>query len=145
MIADSLYSFPAQMESLGPVLAYLKSAAFGIPPAVALRAETALEELLTNSVVHGNAEQIAEASIWLVVTASGQVLKLRYEDAFAEFDPLAEIDAALRRSSNPMPIDQIRAGGLGLLMVYRLADEFRYSRENGRNCIELSFMGGRLG
>ena len=141
MNAVALYSFPAQMESLAPALAHIKSAAFGTAPGTALRAETALEELLTNSVIHGNAAQAASASIWLAVTADGESLKLRYEDAFAEFDPLSEIGAALQRTSNPMPVEQRRVGGLGLLMVYRLADEFRYVRENGRNCIELSFTG----
>lgn len=145
MNAVSLYSFPAQMESLAPVLAHVKSAASGIPSAIALRAETALEELLTNSVVHGNSAQVATASIWLGVAAHGGSLKLRYEDAFAEFDPLSEIEAALERSSNPIPMEQRNAGGLGLLMVYRLADEFRYTRENGRNCIDLIFLGGRPG
>ena len=127
------------MESLAPVLAHIKSAASGTEPAIALRAETALEELLTNSVVHGSAGQTNPASIWLAVTASGEALKLRYEDAFAEFDPLSEIDAALQRTGSP--VDQRRVGGLGLLMVFRLADQFRYVRENGRNCIELSFLG----
>lgn len=129
------------MESLEPVLAHVKRAALGTEPAVALRAETALEELLSNSVVHGNTAQETTASVWLAVTASGQALELRYEDPFAEFDPLFEIDAALQRTANPL--DQRRVGGLGLLMVYRLADEFRYMRENGRNCIELSFSGRR--
>ena len=130
------------MESLDPVLAHVKSVASGTPSAIALRAETALEELLTNSVVHGNAAQSEEASIWIAAAASGEFLKLRFEDAFAQFDPLAEIDMALQRSV--FPLEQRRIGGLGLLMVYRLADEFRYTRSNGRNCIELSFLGRSL-
>ena len=141
MNAGPLYNFPAQMESLAPVLAHVKAAASGTEPSIALRAETAMEELLTNSVVHGGAAQAGPTSIWLAVAATSEALKLRYEDAFAEFDPLSEIGAALQRTSSPA--DQRRAGGLGLLMVYRLADEFRYVRENGRNCIELSFLARR--
>jgi serine/threonine-protein kinase RsbW len=137
MNAVPLYSFPALMESLEPALEHFKAAAQDTEPALALRAETALEELLTNSVLHGNAEQSVAARIWLGVVASAQTLGLCFEDAFAEFDPLAEIEAALQRTASP--IEERRAGGLGLLMVYRLADEFRYVRENGRNRIELSF------
>jgi anti-sigma regulatory factor (Ser/Thr protein kinase) len=121
------------MASLDPALAHVKSFATGSLSAIALRAETALEELLTNSVVHGNA---------LSVAAHNESLKLRFEDAFAEFDPLAEIDLALQRAAGPL--EQRRIGGLGLLMVYRLADEFLYMRANGRNCIELSFLARRL-
>jgi len=130
------------MESLEPMLAHVKSVASGTLSAIALRAETAVEELVTNSVVHGNAAQSEEASIWLAVAASGESLTLRFEDAFAGFDPLAEIGMALQRTAGPL--EQRRIGGLGLLMVYRLADEFRYTRENGRNCIELSFQGRSL-
>ena len=126
------------MESLEPVLAHVKLAASGTLSAIALRAETALEELLTNSVVHGNTAQSEEASIWLAVAASNESLKLQFEDAFAEFDPMAEIDTALQRTAGSL--EQRRIGGLGLLMVYRLADRFFYTRENGRNCIELSFL-----
>ena len=126
------------MASLEPVLAHVKAAASGTLSAIALRAETALEELLTNSVVHGNSAQSEEASIWLAVAASNGFLKLRFEDAFAEFDPMAQIDTALQRSAGSL--EQRRLGGLGLLMAYRLADRFCYTRENGRNCIELSFL-----
>ena len=138
MIAAPLYRFPARLESLEPVLAHVNSAASGTLSAIALRAETALEELLTNSVVHGNTAQSEEASIWLAVAASNESLKLQFEDAFAEFDPMAEIDTALQRTAGSL--EQRRIGGLGLLMVYRLADRFFYTRENGRNCIELSFL-----
>ncbi len=130
------------MESLGPALAHVKSFASVTLSPIALRAETALEELLTNSLVHGNAAQSEEALIWLSVAAHNESLKLKFEDVFAEFDPLAEIGLALQRTAGPL--EQRRIGGLGLLMVYRLADEFLYTRANGRNCIELSFLSRSL-
>ena len=142
MIAFQLYSFPARMESLAPALEHLKAASSGTEPGAALRAETALEELLTNSVVHGGAGSVAQASIWLGVSVGGDALKLRYEDACPAFDPFPAIELALEHTRNPM--EQRPIGGLGLLMVYRLADEFRYGRENGRNCIDLSFLGRRI-
>lgn len=125
------------MESLEQVLDHVRVAAAGTVPAIALRAETALEELLTNSVMHG-ARDCVDACVWLGVTASAQALQLRFEDAFPAFDPLTEIWPALQRIGSPL--DQRRAGGLGLLMVYRLADQLVYARENGRNCIDLSFL-----
>lgn len=142
MTPTSLYSLPAQMESLASALAYLKKASLGADPAAAVRAETAVEELLTNSVVHGGAGRTAQALVWLGVAADGEVLSLRYEDACAAFDPFPVIEAALHRAKNPM--EQRLVGGLGLLMVYRLADQFRYVRENGRNRMDLSFLGRRI-
>lgn len=104
-----------------------------------LRAETALEELLTNTIVHGQPPQLPAPSVWLAATGNDNVLALRYEDACAPFDPLARIDEALRRTANPM--EQRPPGGLGLLMVFRLADAFDYRHEQGRNRIALRFTG----
>jgi len=131
------------MDSLGPLLARVRAASSGVEPAAVLRAETAIEELLTNSVVHGGPAAATPASLWLSVGASGNALRLRYEDDFAAFDPMPRIKEALQRTGSPM--DQRPVGGLGLLMVYRLADTFHYSRENGRNCMELSFAGEKAG
>lgn len=138
MTAVSLYSFAAKMESLAPVLAHVRWVASGTPSGIALRAETALEELLTNSVVYGNTAHSEVASIWVAIAATNDSLNLRFEDAFEEFDPLAEINVTLQRTA--YSLEQRKVGGLGLLMVYRLADEFNYTRSNGRNCIELSFL-----
>lgn len=129
------------MDSLEPALAHLKSCAIELEPALALRAETALEELLTNSVLHGSRGRTSPALMWFGAVADRQALRLRFEDAFPVFDPLAEIQAALQRAA--VPVEERSAGGLGLLMVYRLADEFRYARERERNCIDLSFRGRR--
>ncbi len=142
MTDNPLYRFPARMDSLTPLLAHVRAASAGVEPAAALRAETAAEELLTNSVVHGGGEGAAPASVWLSIDASANVLKLRFEDAFAAFDPMPSIALALQRTASPM--EQRPVGGLGLLMVSRLADEFRYMRENGHNCIDLTFFGRRI-
>lgn len=137
MRAIPLYSFPARLESLGAMVVHLHTAAPALEPTALLRAETVLEELLTNSIVHGGAMAMPSAMVWLAAHGQEDALNLRYEDAFAPFDPMARIDEALLRTANPM--DQRPPGGLGLLMVFRLADGFRYLRENGRNRIDLSF------
>ena len=140
MRAKLLYSFPARLDSLGAMVVRLQSTAPALfEPTALLRAETALEELLTNSIVHGKALTMPSATIWLSARGHGNMLNLRYEDAFAPFDPMAKIDEALRRTANPM--QQRPAGGLGLLMVFRMADAFRYLHTDGRNRIDLSFAG----
>jgi serine/threonine-protein kinase RsbW len=138
MATKTLYSFPAQMESLPAMLRHVRSEAGAAPDSVLLRVETALEELLTNSVVHGHGADVAGSAVMISVTSHGGGVTLHYEDALAAFDPRGAIDEALHRTSNPL--DQRPPGGLGLLMVYRLADEFRYVRENGHNCMDLAFL-----
>lgn len=143
MTTESLYSFPARMESLDAMVVHLRSITH-LPDSLAvLRAGTALEELLTNSVVHGVAHNAPASEIWLSAALRGHDLQLRYEDAFAPFDPISEIDRALRRTANPM--EHRPPGGLGLLIVFRMADEFSYQRENGRNRIDMSFIESRIG
>lgn len=102
-----------------------------------LRAETVLDELLANSVTHGGASGAPASDIWLGATLRDGRLQLRYEDAFGPFDPMDQIDRALRRTTNPL--EQRPPGGLGLLMVFRMADGFKYQRAGGRNCIDLQF------
>ncbi len=126
------------MESLPAMLHHVRQQAAGASDAVVLRVETAVEELLTNSVVHGHAAGVPGSQVRIAVMPLGGGVSLRYEDDLAAFDPGGKIGEALHRTANPL--DQRPPGGLGLLMVYRLADEFRYVLEDGRNCMDLSFL-----
>ena len=127
------------MASLEAMATLVQSVAPEWESAPMLRAETALEELLANSVSHGDAVANATApDIWLGAALCDERLQLRYEDGFAAFDPMDQIDQALRRTANPLA--QRPPGGLGLLMVFRLADGFSYQRVDGRNRIDLAFV-----
>ena len=127
------------MESLEAMLVVVRAAAVDVGGAPVLRAETAVEELLTNTVMHGAAAHDPQAGVWLAAAVSvGGALTLQYQDTCDAFDPKPKIAEAVSRTTHPM--EQRPPGGLGLLMVYRLADEFRYARLDGRNCIDLAFM-----
>ena len=143
MRVEPLYSFPARLESLGAMAALLQSKAPACEAGTLLRAETALEELLTNSIVHGRAAAKPSATIWLGAHGDDAMLHVRYEDASAAFDPIARIDEALLRNAGTL--EQRAQGGLGLLMVFRLADAFRYRHDHGRNRIDLAFTGRAIG
>ena len=137
MEEESLYRFPARMQSLDAMLDLLRPHTATVGEEPLLRAETAIEELLTNTVVHGEAARSPQASVWLSVHPVNGACTLQYQDQQLQFDPHARIAEAMQRTENPM--DQRPLGGLGLLMVFRLADDFRYQREGDRNCIELLF------
>lgn len=125
------------MESLPAMLRHARQLAGDTSEAVVLRMETALEELFTNTVVHGRSGLVAASEVWMGVSPGQGGLRLCYQDSLAAFNPDAAIAEALRRTVSPL--DQLPLGGLGLLMVYRLADEFSYRREGGRNCTLLVF------
>ena len=102
MSTASLYRFPARMESLVSMVAHLKRLSSAQQVTTVLRAETALEELLSNSIVHGGAGQMPAPLVWLAVDARDDGLLMRYEDPFAPFDPMTRIDEALRRTAHPL-------------------------------------------
>ena len=133
----SLYRFPARMESLEAVLSHIESTAAGVDRHTVLRAQTAVEELFANSVLYGNAGNDPQASVWLDVAQVHDELRLRYEDAFAAFDPFEDLDTSSQLSS--LEIEQRSVGGLGRMMVFQLADDAHYAWKAGRNCTQLMF------
>ena len=134
---ESLYRFPAQMESLGAVLAHIEHAAADAGSDAILRAQTAVEELFTNSVMYGRTAEDPDPWVWLGVAMNNGQLRIRFEDPFKPFDPFNQLATAAAQSQ--LPMEQRPVGGLGVLMAYRLADHARYTHERKRNCVDLRF------
>lgn len=140
-----LTRFDASMGRLDAVLSYVEQKAQGMAPEALLRAQTALEELFTNCVVHGSqgpnagstAARGAENCIWLGVQRQGAYLHLQLEDPFAAFDPFVRVSE--ESTFGYLPVEDRPVGGLGVLMVARLADAVFYTRTPDRNCVSLRF------
>ncbi|HEX6832323.1 MAG TPA: ATP-binding protein [Rudaea sp.] len=99
-------------------------------PETALRAlQVALDELLTNVIMH--AEQAAGA-IEVEIAHSRSQLDTRIRYIADEFDPT-------RWQSTPhgMTIAASQIGGLGLQLVRSLMDEFRHEYADGMNVVSL--------
>lgn len=135
-----LYCFPARLDALPDLLAHLQTAASGLDMGSLLRAETALEELFVNSVHYGYQlwpDDGEPPSVWLGVSIAGDSVHLSYQDLGVAFDPFSGLEQVT--SSLDAPLEDRHIGGLGRLLVQRLADHSGYHREDGRNCIELRF------
>lgn len=108
----------------------------GQTPATIGRAELLLEELVTNVVRHGG---VADPAARLSLTASigcDRSCRLVFEDPGRPFDPAG---AAL--PAPPARLEEARVGGLGLVLLRRMARDLAHERlPEGRN--RLSF---RLG
>jgi len=90
---------------------------------------TALDEVLSNI-----ARQGAPGLIVLTVTSAAPRLDIEVSDAGDPFDPLAR----------PVPdttagLDERQPGGLGIMLVRRLADDVRYERLDGRNRLTMTW------
>jgi serine/threonine-protein kinase RsbW len=84
------------------------------------------EEIITNIAQHGYR---GPGPVWLRSGFSPDRVWVQIEDAAPEFDPRT-------RDPGPQPSTGLasgEAGGYGLLLALRVADEFRYERVNGRN------------
>ena len=106
----------------------------GVPQPVASAAVLMVDELLTNTVMHGYA---GRADGWIEVEAEVNAAGLRVvlRDHAPAFDPTRSPVPDTTESLEARPI-----GGLGLLFVRRMADRFTYQRAKdarGRPCNEV--------
>jgi len=95
------------------------------------RLELAVEEWLVNLCRH--AYDRPEGTVEVVVRRANDRLVVEIADKGAPFDPTAapEPDVAA-------PLEERAPGGLGLLLIRRMTDEFRYRREEDRNVVTLA-------
>lgn len=127
---------PASIEALPAAQARLAAylAAAGLGARIAGRAELLLEELVTNAIRHGGlAGTDATMSLHAAIAPPGGC-RLTFEDPGPPFDPSA--------ASPPEPatrLEEARIGGLGLVLLHRMARDLVYERlPEGRNRIAFS-------
>jgi serine/threonine-protein kinase RsbW len=125
------------MDSLPPAQAFVHASCRrrGIVRADALRLTLVLEELFTNTVVHGHRGD-SDAPVRLAITATATQLSLHFEDEAPPFDPMSLLARA--NAQRELPAEQRPVGGLGLLMVADMAERFEYERSGQRNCLRVT-------
>jgi anti-sigma regulatory factor (Ser/Thr protein kinase) len=117
------------MASLTEVIAHV--AAFceqaHLQSSETLRVELVVEELFTNSVLHGYGRD-SEQSVWLTADIGNGSLCITYQDAAPAYNPLNRTDGKIA------PL----IGGHGVNLVEKFA-LVRYLYDNGRNTLVLIF------
>ena len=102
-----------------------------VSESVAFRINLAIEELLTNTIKYGYADQGAH-EIVIELQQSGDRVTVEIVDDGKPFDltqvPTPDLDA---------PVEQRAIGGLGLHFVRTMMDEVRYCRDGSRNRVTL--------
>lgn len=122
------------MDAFPRVAAFVEAAcaAAGLERADCLRVTLAVEELFTNTVTHGHGGD-SDAPVTLTAETAPGLLRLAYEDTAPPFDPLAAVpspDGRTDPAARPV-------GGLGVLLVTRLARDVAYARAGDCNRITL--------
>ncbi len=90
-----------------------------------------LEELLQNIISYGFPEGPSGGIDLTIHQSHGEIL-IRLEDDGVAFDPFSIPAPDLEAS-----LDERAIGGLGVYFARTFMDDHRYSRVNGRNCVEL--------
>ncbi len=126
--------FPARKDALAGVTAFTAEvcAAGGLGRDACLRLTLLVEELFTNSVVHGYRGD-CDRPVRVALDLAPGTITLTYEDAAPPYDPFA----ALRPPEETMRVEERRVGGLGVHLVAAMAQQVRYSRVGDWNRISL--------
>jgi anti-sigma regulatory factor (Ser/Thr protein kinase) len=128
--------FEARMDSLPLALGFVETFCElqGVTPADALRLTLIVEELFTNTVVHGHGGD-HESPVRIEVVIGPAQMALRYADSAPPFDPLKYLQET--HPDLDAHVDERRVGGLGLPLVAQMVERFDYAHVDGFNCLSL--------
>ena len=100
----------------------------GVPRKACLRLTLLVEELFTNTVVHG-------AAVFTPYSAESQPgsIALIYEDTARPYDPFARVGVP----DDSLGVEERPVGGLGVALVAAIAERVEYAHVAGKNRISL--------
>ncbi len=103
----------------------------GLPPDVQWRVAVALDEVLSNTVLHGHCRE----EDWIAVefSVSDGAVVVRISDSALTFNPLG-----VAPPDTDSPLASRPVGGLGIALVRALMDTVEYGTRDGRNQIVLT-------
>jgi serine/threonine-protein kinase RsbW len=117
-------SFPGTMAGLEQAAASLSAALQGndLDPRARYHVELVFEEIVAN-IVRYAAPGGAAAAVDVSLEVGARAIVMTFEDDGLPFDPCSRPDPTLPRTLEEAPV-----GGLGLLLVRRMATALRYER-----------------
>jgi serine/threonine-protein kinase RsbW len=105
----------------------------GVAPGDALRLTLIIEELFTNTLMHGHRGD-HDSPVHIELDIGPAQLALRFADRAPPFDPLYYL-ANLSRLDKP--VEERKPGGLGLALVAQMSERFDYAHVDGFNSLSL--------
>jgi anti-sigma regulatory factor (Ser/Thr protein kinase) len=128
--------FEARMDSLPIAVAFVEAFCElqGAAAPDALRLTLIIEELFTNTIVHGHGGDHT-SPVRIEVAIGPTQMSLRYEDCAPPFNPLQYLQEA--HPDLDTHVDERRVGGLGLPLVAQMVEQFDYAHVDGFNCLLL--------
>jgi serine/threonine-protein kinase RsbW len=133
MPAISPLTVPGTLDSLKPIRDYVINATTtaGLNKVLANRLRLAVDEIVTNSIVHGYDEAGIEGDIRIEADIDDERLMIVVEDSGPHYDPTQHNLPTQEDLSSPLDTRDI--GGLGIYLAVNSIDEFRFEHVNDRN------------
>ena len=137
MTREHACTVPARMEGLAAAIAFVESFCLehGLANEDTLRLSLIVEELFTNTVVHGHGGDCNEP-VRIGLEAGASHVDLSYEDSAPPFDPL---DHLARCPIDPEAPDR-PIGHVGVALVIGMAERASYAHEDGWNRLRLTLL-----
>lgn len=101
------------------------------PMTLTMRANLVLEELVLNTLTHGDTSGLTEIDLQL--ECKDHRLTIRLTDDGSPFNPLTDAPDP----DTTLPLSERPIGGLGVYLVKTMGKELEYRRENDRNHLKL--------
>lgn len=101
------------------------------PMTLTMRANLILEELVLNTLTHGDTTGLTK--IDLDLESNGHALTIHLTDDGSPFNPLTDAP----EPDITLPLAERPIGGLGVYLVLTMGEELEYRRENDRNHLKL--------
>ncbi len=119
----------SSMTDIGRVEPFVRQAASlaGLNDREQKKLRLAVEEAVANIINHGQA-----TTITLLATVEDEKLQLTIDDDGQPFDPTAESPTDLS-----VPADERPPGGMGVILIHKMADSLAYERVNQHNVLRI--------
>jgi serine/threonine-protein kinase RsbW len=124
-IRADLAALPGTLDRVSASLRRL-----GAPEKAVQEVELAVDEAVTNIILHGYEGAGGEIALSCERTDEGAVVEIR--DAGPAFDPTVASTPDLESGADKRPI-----GGLGIYLMRRMTDAVLYERRDGENVLRL--------
>jgi anti-sigma regulatory factor (Ser/Thr protein kinase) len=124
-------TLPATLESLGPLVQYVLSAAAaaGLDRKATYRLRLAVDEIATNIITHGYADADRDGDVVVGASLDDAHLVISLEDWAPAFDPREQQDP----DHIDKPSDERPIGGLGVFLALKSVDGFDYDYTDNKN------------
>jgi len=97
-----------------------------------LDTQLAVEEAITNVIVHGYEERGEQGEIVITCRATKGMVEIQIEDTAIPFDPLSLPEPDITAS-----VEDRKIGGLGIFLIRQVMDGIVYRHENNKNILVL--------